>query len=294
MQYVGRFAPTPSGPLHFGSLVTALASWLDARHHQGRWLLRIEDLDPPREEPGASDRILRTLEGLGLTWDGEVVYQSRRASLYTQAWEELKRRKQAYPCSCTRKELSGQACYPGYCRSGPRHPNRPLAWRLAVDTQQTLCWEDQIQGQQSWSLAQLGDPIIRRKDHLWAYQLAVVVDDIDQGVTHILRGIDLLDSTPWQIYLHKLLEPKAPAFHYAHLPVIVNASGQKLSKQNLAPAIQAEAGSRLLYLALRALRQPLDEAWQQSSPEQLLAAAVAGWNPDAIPRVAALNEDTLA
>ncbi|WP_114416656.1 tRNA glutamyl-Q(34) synthetase GluQRS [Marinospirillum perlucidum] len=293
MVYVGRFAPTPSGPLHFGSLVTALASWLDARHHQGRWLLRIEDLDPPREEPGASERILRTLEALGLTWDGPVIYQSQRSEAYAQALDQLQQKGEVYPCSCTRKELQGSRIYPGYCRQGPCHPDQPLAWRLAVDPQLTATWTDRIQGFQQWPLQAAGDVVVKRKDGLWAYQLAVTVDDLAFDVTHLVRGIDLLDSTPWQMNLLRYLAPDAADFDYAHLPVIVNAEGQKLSKQNLAPALDTRQSSELIYRALVALNQPVPPECRQLPCEELLDLAVRHWQAEAIPGKTHIYEESL-
>lgn len=293
MQYVGRFAPTPSGPLHLGSLVTALASWLDARSHQGRWLLRIEDLDPPREEPGATDQILYSLEALGLTWDGELLYQSQRHAAYAAALEHLKQQQLSYPCSCTRKELTGHPVYPGFCRSGPRHPKRPLAWRFAVDPQVTITWDDAVQGPQSWPLSKAGDVIIKRKDKLWAYQLAVTLDDLEQGVTHIVRGIDLLDSTPWQIHLQQALAPGSPTFQYAHLPVIVNSQGQKLSKQNHAPALDTSQATALLFMALQALQQNPDPRWLQEKPATLLHEATKTWQLERVPKQTSLAEESL-
>ncbi|SFX36981.1 tRNA glutamyl-Q(34) synthetase GluQRS [Marinospirillum alkaliphilum] len=294
--YRGRFAPTPSGPLHFGSLVTAVASWLEARSHQGQWLVRMEDLDPPREAPGAADHILHTLEAFGLTWDGSVMYQSQRHAAYQQQLDQLIQAGHAYPCSCSRKALEGHHRYPGWCRSAPQHPDQPLAWRLRVDDQVSVQWQDQVQGPQCWPLQQAGDVVIRRKDQLWAYQLAVVVDDLKQGMTHILRGIDLIDSTPWQIWLQVCMgraNSDAPAFQYAHLPVIVNAVGQKLSKQNLAPALDTARISSLLMLALQALGQQPDPALQQETPETLLHEAIHFWQLDKVPAVAAISETDL-
>lgn len=293
MQYVGRFAPTPSGPLHFGSLVTALASWLDARSQQGKWLLRIEDLDPPREEPGAATLILNTLEALGLTWDDQVLYQSQRGEAYSEALQQLSEQGLAYPCSCTRKELAGHTRYPGYCRSGSRHPKRPHAWRFAVDPQVTINWNDRVQGQQTWPLKLAGDVVIRRKDQLWAYQLAVVVDDLFQGVTHIVRGIDLLDSTPWQLALKSALAPTRPQPSFAHLPVIVNHQGQKLSKQNKATAISVTAANQLLTRALQALNQPLLSHWQEATAEEILHFAMANWKLSEVPSSKAIPEERL-
>jgi glutamyl-Q tRNA(Asp) synthetase len=293
MQYVGRFAPTPSGPLHFGSLVTALASWLDARSHQGKWLVRIEDLDSPREMPGASDRILQNLEDLGLTWDGPVIYQSQRSEAYSAALEDLQNQGHAFPCSCTRKELAGVTPYPGYCRQTPRHPERPLAWRFAVNPELIAEWLDGVQGKQSWPLQQAGDVVIKRKDGFWAYQLAVLVDDLEQDITHVVRGIDLLDSTPWQINLLNCLKPDAGPFHYSHLPVIVNAAGQKLSKQNLAPAIETRNASDLLYRALLALNQPVLKDWREEKPQDLLNLAVSQWQLSRVPAVTCLQEESI-
>lgn len=291
MQYVGRFAPTPSGPLHFGSLVTALASWLDARSQQGQWLLRIEDLDPPREMPGASDQILKTLEAFGLYWDRSVVFQSQRSLAYQAALEQLQSSGWAYPCSCTRKELSPHSVYPGFCRPRPCQPDRPLAWRFLVQSEQDVTWLDGVQGEQHWQLKELGDPVIRRKDQLWAYQLAVVVDDLDQGITHLVRGIDLISSTPWQTHLAQHLQAAKSAFHYSHLPIIVNSAGQKLSKQNLAPAIDPSQASSLICQALQLLNQPVDPDWHRERPAAILDQAVAAWQLSKVPKVAQIQQE---
>lgn len=294
--YRGRFAPSPTGHLHFGSLVTALASWLEARSRGGEWLVRIEDLDPPREMPGAAAELLTTLEAFGLHWDGQVVYQSQRHELYQHHLELLVQPGHAYPCSCSRKELAGHHIYPGFCRKKPLHPERKLAWRLAVDHQQTIHWQDEIQGTQHWPLNQAGDVIIRRRDGLWAYQLAVVVDDLQQGITHLLRGIDLIDSTPWQVWIQTCLgtaQPRQPAFHYAHLPVIVNHAGQKLSKQNHAPALDTRQASRLLYRALCALQQQPDPALQREPVSTLLEEALKNWQLSRITATAQIKEADL-
>lgn len=294
--YRGRFAPSPTGLLHFGSLVTALASWLEARSREGEWLVRIEDLDPPREMPGAAAELLYTLEAFGLHWDGPVVYQSQRHDLYLSQLEQLVQQGHAYPCSCSRKELEGHNIYPGYCRTKLRHPERTPAWRLAVDHQQSIQWQDEIQGSQNWPLSQAGDVIIRRRDGLWAYQLAVVVDDLEQGVTHLLRGIDLLDSTPWQIWIQTCLgaaQPHCPAFHYAHLPVIVNHAGQKLSKQNHAPALDIHKASALLYRALCALQQQPDPALRFEPANILLEEALKHWQLSRITATAQIKEADL-
>ncbi|TVQ74312.1 MAG: tRNA glutamyl-Q(34) synthetase GluQRS, partial [Chromatiaceae bacterium] len=201
--YTGRFAPSPTGPLHFGSLVAAVISWLDARTHGGTWRVRMEDLDPPREEPGAADRILRTLDAHGLHWDGPVLYQSTRLTAYADAMQQLREQGRAYDCGCTRREIAALALqglegpvYPGTCREGLPAGKSPRALRVRTHDD-PICFSDRAQGEVCQQLAsQIGDFVIRRADGLTAYQLAVVVDDAFQGVTHVVRGIDLLASTP--------------------------------------------------------------------------------------------------
>ncbi|KWR78600.1 tRNA glutamyl-Q(34) synthetase GluQRS [Cupriavidus sp. IDO] len=249
--YRGRFAPSPTGPLHMGSLVTALASWLDARAHGGQWLVRIEDIDYPRCVRDADEDILRTLERLGMTPDEPSVWQSRRESLYADALRRLEAVGQIYPCGCSRKEIADSLVhvrerhqtlgYPGTCRHG-LNGKLPRAWRVRVPDgpAATICFDDRWQGRQCQNLeTELGDFVLRRADGLWAYQLAVVVDDGLQGITHIVRGADLLDSTPRQIHLQRLLGIPSPA--YLHVPVVVNADGEKLSKQSGAQAIDTSA-----------------------------------------------------
>jgi glutamyl-Q tRNA(Asp) synthetase len=198
--YRGRFAPTPSGPLHFGSLIAALASYLDARHQQGQWLLRIEDIDPPRCPAGAATTIQRQLEAFGLHWDGPVLWQHDRDAAYQQALERLAALGMAYPCSCSRKQWRDHPIYPGWCRNGPREPDSPLAWRLRTDLGPTpVSWQDRLFGHQQFAPAAMGDVVLKRKDGLWAYQLAVVVDDAEQGISDIVRGADLLDNTPGSV-----------------------------------------------------------------------------------------------
>jgi len=265
--YRGRFAPTPSGPLHLGSLVAALGSYLDARAAQGEWLLRIEDIDPPRCPPGAADTILRQLEAFGLHWDGDVCWQHRRDTAYSQALETLKTAGLAYPCSCSRKQWRDHAVYPGWCRNGVTDSNQPVAWRLRTDLgPRPITWQDRLFGQQTLDPADYGDVVLQRKDGLWAYQLAVVVDDADQGITDVVRGIDLLDNTPWQRQLQWALGYPEP--DYLHLPLVVTAQGQKLSKQNLAPPLAND---------IDAIRQQLFNALQlldQSPPEMLASTPV--------------------
>lgn len=249
--YRGRFAPSPTGPLHMGSLVTALASWLDARAHGGQWLVRIEDIDYPRCVRGADEDILRTLERLGMTPDEPPVWQSRRESLYADALRRLEAVGQIYPCGCSRKEIADSLVhvrerhqtlgYPGTCRHG-LNGKLPRAWRVRVPDgpAATICFDDRWWGRQCQNLeTELGDFVLRRADGLWAYQLAVVVDDGLQGITHIVRGADLLDSTPRQIHLQRLLGIPTPA--YLHVPVVANAVGEKLSKQSGAQAIDTSA-----------------------------------------------------
>lgn len=271
--YVGRFAPTPSGPLHFGSLVAALASYLDARAHNGRWLMRIEDIDPPREQPGAADAILRTLEAFELVWDGPVLYQSQQGERYQHTVNQLLQQGLAYPCQCSRKQLKGHTVYPNSCRKNPPPPEAECAIRLK--TAGTFAIDDRIQGHCHWPMNQVGDFIIQRRDRLFAYQLAVVLDDHYQGVNQVVRGYDILESTPRQLQLIEHLGLNPPA--YAHIPVIVQANGQKLSKQNLAPAIDSAQKETLLLQALAALGMAPDRETARSHYPDLLHWAVGQW-----------------
>jgi len=243
-QYRGRFAPSPTGPLHFGSLVAAVGSYLEAKSRGGQWLVRMEDLDPPREQPGAADAILRTLEACGMGWDGSITYQCKRGEAYRAALARLEAQGLVYPCACTRREIAdsalgsdGALIYPGTCRMGLAPGKAPRATRIRVgDT--VIKFEDAVQGKIRQDLAAaVGDFVLLRADGLYAYQLAVVVDDAEQGITDVVRGADLLDSTPRQIYLQRLLGLRTP--RYLHLPAAVNAAGEKLSKQTLAPPVDA-------------------------------------------------------
>jgi glutamyl-Q tRNA(Asp) synthetase len=286
--YVGRFAPSPSGPLHFGSLVAAVASWLDARAAGGRWLVRMEDLDRPRCEPGAADAILRQLETYGLAWDGAVLVQSRRDDAYAEALDALKESGAAYPCACTRSQLAqaprnreGEIIYPGTCRKGLPAGAVARAWRVRVPDVSTR-FHDRLHGDLQQSLAHdVGDFIVRRADGLFAYQLAVVVDDAFQGITHVVRGADLLWNTPRQIYLQTLLGLPTPS--YAHVPLITNAAGQKLSKQTLAPALPGTGRSAVLAQALAALGHPPPAELAGAEPAELLAWAVSRWKIENVP-----------
>lgn len=242
--YCGRFAPSPTGPLHFGSLVAAVGSYLAAKQQGGQWLVRIEDIDTPRNVPGADTEILRTLEAFGLTWDGTVIWQSQRLAAYQAALAYLIQTHKAYPCACSRKEiadsharpaLDGGLAYPGTCRNGLPPGRTARAWRLQVDDAE-IGFVDARQGWQAQHLQRdVGDFVLRRADGLFAYQLAVVVDDAWQGITHIVRGADLLASTPRQIFLQQQLGYPTPS--YTHLPLVLNAAGEKLSKQTRAPAL---------------------------------------------------------
>ncbi len=286
--YVGRFAPSPTGPLHFGSLVAALASWLDARAAGGRWLLRMEDLDRPRCVAGAADTLLRQLEAYGLHWDSTVVYQSTRDDAYAAALDALISQDLAYPCACTRARLAqaprnaeGEIVYPGTCRNGLPAGAAARAWRLRVPPG-TVAFHDRIHGDLGQDVArEVGDFIVRRADHLFAYQLAVVVDDAWQGVSHVVRGADLLWNTPRQIVLQTLLGLATPA--YAHVPLITNAAGQKLSKQTLAPALPLSGQSRVLAQALAALGHPPPGELAGAAPAELLAWASGQWQIERVP-----------
>jgi glutamyl-Q tRNA(Asp) synthetase len=285
---VGRFAPSPTGPLHFGSLVAALASYLDARHAGGRWLVRIEDLDAPRCDPAHAQSILATLRAFGFVWDGEVVWQSRRGARYTEGLALLSERAQVYACACSRREIADSAVhgidgpvYPGTCR--PRDlPRAAHALRVAVPDAE-IRFVDATLGAQCQNLARaIGDFVVRRKDGLFTYQLAVVLDDADQGVTDVVRGADLIDSTARQIFLQTALGLPQP--RYRHIPAATNAEGQKWSKQTLAPALAADHACAELNRALAFLGQ---RQWRESSPRALLERAAQSWDADAIPKARA-------
>ena len=286
--YIGRFAPSPTGLLHIGSLLTALASYADARANRGKWLVRMEDLDPPREMPGAAAHILNTLEAFGFEWDGEVVRQSRRHSLYRDVLGRLKEKGLLYPCYCSRKDWQAAAAqgadgfvYNGRCRRPEDRPHidKPPAWRIRVNDE-TIGFDDGIVGHYAQNLARdIGDFVLLRADGFWAYQLAVVADDADQGITHIVRGQDLLVSTPRQIHLQRCLGFATP--HYAHLPLLVNKHGQKWSKQTLAPALDENHKEQLLRQVLQYLNLP--PAPEVSRPQALLSWAIEHWQPHKIP-----------
>jgi len=275
--YVGRFAPSPTGPLHFGSLVAALASYMEARSAKGKWLLRMEDLDKPREQPGAADAILRALEALGLHWDDAVEYQSRRAGLYRNALARLK--DHTYPCGCTRSEIAdsalaidGARVYRGICRDGLASGKTARAVRIRTEGE--IRFADRVQGAHVQRLENdVGDFVLWRADGQFAYQLAVVVDDFEQGVTDVVRGADLLDSTARQIYLQQRLGYPTPG--YLHVPVAVNAAGEKLSKQTGAEPIDLARAGPQLRRAFAFLGQPETDD---------LAEGLRNWDAARIPR----------
>ena len=280
--YIGRFAPSPTGPLHFGSLLAAVASYAQARTRHGHWLLRIEDIDPPREQPGVDKLILDSLESYGFEWDGPVTYQSSFAAHHEQRVQELLESGLAYPCSCSRKDLAEfprgplGIIYPGTCRQGSTSDEAAI--RLRTDNE-PIEFQDALQGAHLQRLeSESGDFIIKRRDGLIAYHLAVVVDDFHQGITEIVRGIDLLDSTPRQIRLQRAFGFPTP--DYMHIPVAVNNEGQKLSKLTGAKGIDTICASETLFDALRALRQDPPGDLRQESCAEIWNWALANWQAD--------------
>ncbi len=286
--YRGRFAPSPTGPLHFGSLVAAVGSYLDARATGGEWLVRMEDLDPPREVPGAAEEILSTLQAFGFHWDGDVLFQSTRQGAYDEALGALEDAGILYPCTCSRREIAAanveaggsSGIYPGTCRDKRLPASTTPTRRLRVEST-AVAFHDALQGLLDQELERdVGDFLVRRRDGLTAYQLAVVVDDAAQGITHVVRGCDLLDSTPRQIYIQQRLGLATPT--YMHLPIAVTPAGEKLSKQTGALPLDPSRAAAMLHTALAFLRQnpplslasaPLETAW---------AWAREHWNPAAL------------
>lgn len=281
--YRGRFAPSPTGPLHFGSLVAAVGSYLDAKHHHGAWLVRMEDLDTPRCVPGSADEILHTLAAFGLHSDEPILYQSRRTAAYDEALHKLQTSEKVYPCCCTRKEIADSALsgiegpvYPGTCRNGIPKNREKRAWRVRTNSI-GVKFEDALQGQIAQNLqAEIGDFVVKRADGLYAYQLAVVVDDAFQGITQIVRGADLLTSTPRQIYLQHLLGLPTP--NYMHLPIAVNAAGEKLSKQTLAAPVDSSRPVAELLRALNFLQQQPPADLDKGDVKTVLGWAVQNWD----------------
>lgn len=295
--YRGRFAPSPTGPLHFGSLVAALASFLEARIRQGFWHLRIEDLDPLREPPEARDQILRALEAHELFWDGPVYTQSLRHSHYIASIDQLAEQGLVYPCRCSRRQLQqARGVHAARCRAKPLEPGttwwhpgqrettapQPAALRFRLSTQ-TYHWDDEQLGPCTRSvLAETDDFVLLRKEGFFAYQLAVVNDDIAQGITHVVRGSDLLECTPLQMALYAALGATPPRF--LHLPLATNAQGQKLSKQSHAPALALDTAGANLWHALSFLGQLPPEALSDAAPREVLQWARENWRRESIPR----------
>lgn len=296
--YVGRFAPSPTGLLHLGSLTCALASYLDARQHGGSWLVRLENLDPPREQPGAGDAIIRSLALHGLASDRPILWQSQRHTAYRDCLTWLEQQTLVYPCNCSRQRLAGLAGrYDGFCRQHPALA--PFALRLKVSDlpspyepiNRTIAFVDRHLGPQEDDLTVAGDFIVLRKDGLFAYQLAVVVDDIAQGITHVVRGSDILDATARQIYLFHLLRQPAP--NYCHIPVVSNRQGQKLSKQNRAEPLNPNAASLNIWRALSALGAAPPASLRKAPPPLIIDWAINHWSVAQLPQGTSVGEDTL-
>ncbi|MBL8511242.1 MAG: tRNA glutamyl-Q(34) synthetase GluQRS [Betaproteobacteria bacterium] len=289
MPYIGRFAPSPTGPLHAGSMIAAIASHLDAKAHGGCWRLRIEDIDETRCQPHHVPLIVQTLAAFGMVADGEVETQSLQKPRYEAALAELTAAGMTYACTCSRREIADSAwagiegpVYAGTCRTS-HHPVAGNAIRV-ITHDQAIEFVDRVQGRCQQRIArEVGDFVIRRRDQLFAYQLAVVVDDAHQGITHVVRGADLLDSTARQIHLQRLLGVATP--HYLHVPVATNAAGQKLSKQTLAPAVTADEARQVILRTLAFLGQATEAAAEAGTPAEMLAAAARGWEVGCIPAV---------
>lgn len=278
MSYIGRFAPSPTGPLHFGSLLTAVASYCDAKANHGKWLVRIEDTDIPRIYPNSETHILSCIDAFEFEPDAEIIFQKDRLTIYEQVLDQLKQQHAIYACQCTRKMLGSNHIYAGTCRD-LNLDFAEQAIRLKVDDL-LICFEDRLQGRQCSNLKDdLGDFVLKRRDGIISYQLAVVVDDYLQGITHVVRGADLLDNTARQIWLGSILN--YPSLSYMHLPLAMNDQGQKLSKQNLAQALDLSKASELLQQAILALGQPNVELNQ---PRIMLQQAVQQWDVNLIPK----------
>ncbi|OTQ74227.1 MULTISPECIES: tRNA glutamyl-Q(34) synthetase GluQRS [unclassified Gilliamella] len=286
MQYIGRFAPSPSGPLHFGSLVTALGSYLQAKANFGKWLVRIEDIDPPREVKGAASLILKTLEAFELHWDDQVLYQSNCSERYRTVLQTLITQQKAYYCDCTRQRIHNfsNGIYDGFCRERHLASNSPQQCAIRLkQNQPVFCFDDKILGQQTIDSANaLEDFIIHRKDGLFAYNLVVVLDDNYQGITEIVRGADLLPVTAKQISLYRLFNFTIP--NYCHLPLVLDNHGNKLSKQNHASPIDSKKANLLTAQALQFLGQQLPDNWQDASQTQLLDWAITHWKINQVPK----------
>lgn len=291
--YRGRFAPSPSGPLHADSLITALASYLDARANNGKWYIRMEDLDPPRESIKAANQILQALECLNLYWDDEVLYQSHRHDVYYGVLTQLQKQNLVFPCTCSRQDIQKHAgIYPGTCRLCDINDSDLVLGHYALRckvSDSTMQFNDLLQGRQSQNLeSETGDFIIKRKDGLYSYQLAVVVDDAFQKITHIIRGIDLINSSHRQIYLQRLLDYLQPV--YGHIPVIINTKGQKLSKQHHAAPLNLSNPSLTLYQTLIYLQQSPPAELQSCKPSDILLWAIENWQLNKLKNLQHLDE----
>lgn len=287
--YRGRFAPSPTGPLHFGSLVAAIGSYLDAKSNQGKWLVRIEDIDFQREVPGAASEILFALESLGMEWDEEIIFQTRRSEVYREALNRLENQNLIYPCVCSRKEIADSSImglsgpiYPGTCLKNPPLLDNSYSLRIQTNENQ-IQFQDILKGTYSQKLKlETGDFVLRRADGIYAYQLAVVVDDAEQGITHVVRGADLLNSTPRQIFLQQLLGYNMP--RYMHLPIVTNAAGEKLSKQTNAEPIDIANALPQLVKALYFLGQNPPPEILESDISSFWQWARENWQINRIPR----------
>ncbi|MDF1643710.1 MAG: tRNA glutamyl-Q(34) synthetase GluQRS [Pseudomonadales bacterium] len=280
--YRGRFAPSPTGALHIGSLLCAVASYLDARSQGGVWLVRIDDIDPPRELPGATDAILRSLEIHGLQWDESVLLQSTRLPAYQEVLDQLARKQALYPCTCSRKQSRTELkLYSGHCRNDSFPCHQPHAVRVRLNSP-GIVFEDRVQGHCEFLPdLDIDDFVVRRRDGYFSYQLAAMVDDLYQNISHVVRGVDLLDSSARQLYLMLLLDEQGP--QYAHIPVLVNAQQQKLSKQNLASALDDQKAVANLLYCLRKLEQPVPADVAPAQVTELLQWAAKNWRPERIP-----------
>ncbi len=285
--YRGRFAPSPTGPLHFGSLVAAMGSYLQAKSQNGEWLLRIDDIDPPREQKGATDNILRTLEGFGFEWDRSVLYQSNQLTRYQEALQYLLEQKLAYPCSCSRKSIlektgqtKGETVYPGFCRNGPLENLSEYSIRIRCNNE-FIQFDDAILGPQSFDLEKMnGDFILQRRDGYFSYHLASGIDDAEQGITEVVRGADLLNCSPSQIYVQQTLNLTSP--QYCHLPIVLNETGQKLSKQSHAKPIEIKESVDLLYKSLKFLGQMPSIELMNTNNEEIWNWAINHWQPERV------------
>ena len=289
LSYRGRFAPTPSGPLHFGSLIAATGSYLQAKSLNGEWLLRIDDIDPPREQKGAADAILSTLEGFGFEWDSEVLYQSTRTQRYQEAVDELIQQRVAYACSCSRKALlknteqtKGGTIYPGFCRNKSLNITTETSTRLRCDNE-PVQFVDLIQGNQSFDMENdIGDFILQRRDRIFSYHLASGIDDAEQQITEVVRGADLLNCTPCHIHVQRRLNLPSPQYH--HLPIAINRTGQKFSKQTHASPIDAKDSVALLYNTLKFLGQMPPINLMDSSQQDIWKWAKINWRLNLVPQ----------